>query len=156
LHVPDLTTAKNMVHVRSDFVAISSFILYIDLTTRQNSSTVFHILSERVGDHANHWIKFYDSINPVSKQSSKLKTRGPTSISTATKKPAANEMEKPESLVSVPNQQKVSTGIDKNATFANYQDSCTKKGIIGQVTTAIKGESTRHTLHIIDSLQTAR
>ena len=56
-------------------------------------------------------------------------------------KPAANEMEKLGPFASVTNQQKVSAGIDKNATLANYQDSCTKKGILGQVTTAIKGET---------------
>jgi hypothetical protein len=115
-----LTTAKNTAHVRDDFMAISSFIIYIDLTTRQNSSTVSHISSERVDDHANHWIKFHDSINPVSKQSSKLKTCGPSSISTATTKPAANKMEKLGPVASVMNQQKVSAGIDKNETLANY------------------------------------
>jgi hypothetical protein len=99
-----LTTAKNTAHVRDDFMAISSFIFYIDLTTRQNSSTVFHISSERVDDHADHWIEFHDSINPASKQSSKLNTRGPSSISIATTKSAANEMEKPESFASVTNQ----------------------------------------------------
>ena len=136
-----LTTAKNTAHVWDNFTAISSFIIYIDLTTCQNSSTVSHILSERVADHADHWIKFHDSINPVSKQSSKFKTRGPSSISTATTKPAANEMEKIGPVASIMNQQKVSAGIDKNATLANYQDSCTKKGILGQVTTVIKGET---------------
>jgi hypothetical protein len=50
-------------------------------------------------------------------------------------------MEKLESFASVTNQQKVSAGIDKNATFANYQDSCTKIEILGQVTTDIKGET---------------
>ena len=50
-------------------------------------------------------------------------------------------MKRFESLTSVPNQKKVSTGIDKNSTLATYQDSCTEKGILGHVTTAIKGEA---------------
>ena len=62
------------------------------------------------------------------------------SISTSTK-PAAAEMKILESLASIPSQQKVSAGIDKNATLATYQDSCTEKGILGHVTTAIKGET---------------
>ena len=98
-------------------------------------SNCFPYLTERVNDHANHWIKFHDSINPVSKQSSKSKSHGPTSIPKSTMKPVASELE------SVPNQQKVSAGIDKNATLANYQDSCIEKGIIGLVTTATKGET---------------
>ena len=50
-------------------------------------------------------------------------------------------MKRFESLASVPNQKKVSTGIDKNSTLATYQDSCTEKGILGHVTTTIKGET---------------
>jgi len=109
-----------------------------NLTTRQihqPSSTS----TERVDDHAEHWVKFHDSINPTSKPS-RSKIRGVTSISTGTK-PAAVEMKRFESLASVPNQKKVSTGIDKNSTLATYQDSCTEKGILGHVTTAIKGEA---------------
>ena len=49
-------------------------------------------------------------------------------------------MKRLELLASLPNQKKVSIGIDKNATLATYQDSCTEKGILGHVTTAIKGE----------------
>ena len=56
-------------------------------------------------------------------------------------KPAAGEMNRLEYIASVPNQHKVSAGIDKNATLANYQDSCTAKGILGMVTTAAKGET---------------
>ena len=35
----------------------------------------------------------------------------------------------------------LAAGIDKNSTLATYQDSCTAQGILGQVTTDIKGET---------------
>ena len=98
-------------------------------------------LTEHANNHTDHWIKFHDSINPVSKQSSKSKPRDPTIIPASRMKPAAGKMKKPESIASVPNQHKISTGINKNATPANYQDSCTAKGIPGLVTTAVKGET---------------
>ena len=55
-------------------------------------------------------------------------------------KPSAGE-DKLESSVSASTQQKLAAGINKNATLASYQDACTKKRILGQVTTAIKGET---------------
>ena len=113
---------------------ISSFIFYKPdhSSLHQPSSTS----TERVDDHAEYWIKFHDSINPTSKPS-KSKIRGATSILTETKT-AAVEIKRLESLASVPKQQKVSSGIDKNSTLATYQDSCIEKGIPGYVTTAIK------------------
>jgi hypothetical protein len=56
-------------------------------------------------------------------------------------KPTVGELEKLASFATKPDQQKISVGINKNATLADYQDTCTKKGILGQVTIAIKGET---------------
>jgi hypothetical protein len=153
-----LTTAKNTARIRDNFMAISSFIFYIDLTIHQNSSTVFHTSTERVDDHADHWIKFHDTINPVSKQPSKLKTRGPTSISTAMAKPAASEMEKLESLASIPNQQKVPAGINKMQPLQTTKTPVPKKESLVKSLLPLKVRPPylQHTLHIIDSLQTAR
>jgi hypothetical protein len=55
-------------------------------------------------------------------------------------KPIVGELEKLASFATEPNQQKISVGIDKNATLADYQDTCTQNGILVQVTIAIKGE----------------
>ena len=56
-------------------------------------------------------------------------------------KPTASDLEKLASFATKPDQQGISAGIDKNATLADYQGTCTKKGILGQVTIAIKGET---------------
>jgi hypothetical protein len=58
-------------------------------------------------------------------------------------KPTVQEIKHLESLASVPNQPKVSAGIDKNATLANYQDSCIAKEIQDQVITAVKGKTSQ-------------
>jgi hypothetical protein len=42
-------------------------------------------------------------------------------------KSTMQEIKHLESLASIPNQPKVSAGFDKNATLANYQDSCIAK-----------------------------
>jgi hypothetical protein len=57
-----------------------------------------------------------------------LKTAGPTNNLTSSK-PTVQEIKHLESFVSIPDQPKVSAGIDKNATLANYQDSCMAQGI---------------------------
>jgi hypothetical protein len=59
-------------------------------------------------------MKFHDSINPVSKKS---KT---ASFLTAMIKPTVGELEKLASFATKPDQQKISVGIDKNATLADY------------------------------------
>jgi hypothetical protein len=38
------------------------------------------------------------------------------------------------------NQQKFTTGINKNSILANYNKSCIKKGIVSQVSIIVKGE----------------
>jgi hypothetical protein len=58
-------------------------------------------------------------------------------------KPTVQGIKHLESLASVPNQPKVSAGIEKNATLANYQDSCIAKGIQDQVITTVKGKTSQ-------------
>jgi hypothetical protein len=58
-------------------------------------------------------------------------------------KPTVQEIKHLESLTSIPNQPKVSAGIDKNEILANYQDSWIAKGIQDQVITAVKGKTSQ-------------
>ena len=127
-------------------------------------------LTGKAGVIAEPWINPHDRIQPTSKQSSKSKICGPTSIPNA-----AGKMEKLESLTSVPNQRKdkdinlnippehsskLSTGIDKNSILSEYQASCMKKGILSEVSTVTKVRIHHHhlssTLCIIASSRSAR
>jgi hypothetical protein len=58
-------------------------------------------------------------------------------------KPTVQEIKHLKSLASVPNQPKVSAGINKNATLTIYQDFCIAKGIQDQVITTIKGKTSQ-------------
>ena len=76
----------------------------------------------------------HDRIKPTSK---------PCMIKPSTltsSKSSTSETEILESLAFIPNQSKVSTGIDKNSILSEYQDSCIKKGFENQTTTIAKGE----------------
>ena len=114
----------------------------------QPSST----LTERVDDHAEHWVKFHDSINQSSKPS-RSKIRGATNISTGSKT-AVVEMKRLESLASVPNQQKVSIGINKNTTSRPTKTPVPKKEFLPP--SKVSHLLIQNTLLIIDSSQTAR
>jgi hypothetical protein len=95
------------------------------LFNRPNAST------GRQNDLANPWTTFNDKIKPVSK--SKIP------ISTASK-PSAISCEQLQLLARVPDQLKVSAGIDKSSILSDYQDFCNTKGIKDNVSTIAKGE----------------
>ncbi len=62
-------------------------------------------------------------------------------------KPTVQEIKHLESLASIPDQPKVSAGIDKNATLVNYQDSCIAKGIQDKGIITIKGKTSQPTVY---------
>jgi hypothetical protein len=88
---------------------------------------------------ANPWTAFHDKIKPVSKT---IKSKIPISKANLTaSKPSAILCEQLQLLPRVPNQLKVSAGIDKNSILLDYQDFCNAKGIQDQVSTIAKGET---------------
>jgi hypothetical protein len=88
---------------------------------------------------ANPGTAFHDKIKPISKT---IKSKIPISKSNLTaSKPSAVLCKQLQLLVRVPDQLKVSAGINKNLIFLDYQDFCNAKGIQDQVSTIAKGET---------------
>jgi hypothetical protein len=88
---------------------------------------------------ANPWTIFHDKIKLVSKT---IKSKIPVSKANLTvSKPSAILCKQLQLLAQVPDQLKVSTGIDKNSILLYYQNFCNAKGIQDQVSTIAKGET---------------
>jgi hypothetical protein len=89
---------------------------------------------------AEPWINLHDKIKPISKPS-KIKKPNPTKTVHG-QFPHLADLDKDNNLNIQPGlSSKLSTHIDKNSILSEYQASCMKKGILSEVSTAIKGEN---------------
>jgi hypothetical protein len=97
-------------------------------------------LTGKAGIIAEPWIDLHDRIKPTSKLCKVKPSKNINASILTSSKSSTSKIKKLESITFVPNQPKVSVGIDKNSILSKYQDSCIKKGFENQATSIAKGE----------------
>ena len=129
------------------FGSISLHLSYKNLTEIGLLFNFLQAVTECPGEHHNlSWTLLHDKIKPISRKNSKSKTASNTSKLNSSK-PIVKEIKNLETFASVPNQPKVSSGIDKNAILTNYQNFCIAQGIHDQATTIVNGKTSQPTTY---------
>ncbi len=95
--------------------------------------------NESQNDHDEPWITIHDRIKPSRVKITKLKILDPIKELTASRSDFAFDL--------VPNQLKVSAGINKNLILSKYQEFCIKRGYNDQVYTVVKGKTSQITAY---------